>query len=105
MRVIERKMVEAVRSRKNMRGKNTEVMHGENTTTVFLHKHPIAVFIWSDNTVAVSNCGWQTVTTKSRLNALLRVFTNNGIHQHRYVWYMDDKQEFRNGTRVPLVNA
>lgn len=104
MRVIERKMVEAVKSRKPMRGKNTAVVHDAETTTVFLHHNPIARFDWTDNTVEVSNCGWSTVTTKSRLNALLRVFSNTGIHQHKWVWYME-KDEFRNGTRVPLVNA
>ena len=35
----------------------------------------------------ISDCGWQTVTTKSRLNALLGAFTGRGgITQSRYVW-------------------
>jgi hypothetical protein len=102
MRVIEKKMIEAIRNRKNMSLDNTVVKHGENTSVVFLHNHPIAVFIWADNTVAVSNCGWATVTTKSRLNAILRTFANTGIHQSNFVWYMGDN-EFHNGTRVPMT--
>lgn len=104
MRVIEQKMVEAIRNRKPMRIDNTVVMHGEAVSTVFLHNHPIAIFMWADNTVAVSNCGWDTTTTKSRLNAVLRTFCNTGIHAHHFVWYMG-KDEFRNGTRVPMVNV
>jgi hypothetical protein len=102
MRVIEKKMIEAIRNRKDMSLDNTVVKHGEATSVVFLHKHPIAIFVWADNTVAVSNCGWDTTTTKSRLNAVLRTFCNTGIHAHRFVWYMGDNK-FRNGTRVPMT--
>ena len=104
MRVIEKKMIEAIRNRKDFSLDNTVVKHGEATSVVFLHKHPIAIFLWADNTVAVSNCGWASVTTKSRLNAILRSFANTGVHQHKRVWYMGDN-EFRNGTRVPMANV
>ena len=102
MRVIEKKMVDAIRNRKPMRIDNTVVMHGSACSTVFLHNHPIAIFMWGDNTVAVSNCGWDTSTTKSRLNAILRTFCNTAVHAHKFVWYMGDV-EFRNGTRVPIA--
>jgi hypothetical protein len=103
MRVVEKKMVAAVKARKNMRCGSTTVSNHENTTTVFLHRNPIAVVDWNDNTITVDNCGWETVTTKSRLNAVLREFTDAGIHQHQWVWYMG-REEFARGTRVPMTS-
>jgi len=101
MRKIEKKMIEAIQNRKDMSLDNTVVKHGTATSVVFLHNHPICIFMWADNAVAVSNCGWSTNTTKSRLNAVLGSFCDTGIHQHKHVWYMG-KEEFRNGTRVPM---
>ena len=31
--------------------------------------------------------GWETSTTKSRLNAILRAFGLTTIHQHKFTWY------------------
>jgi hypothetical protein len=103
MRVVEKKMVAAVKARKNMRCGTTTVSNDGNTTTVFLHRSPIAVVDWNDNTITVDNCGWATVTTKSRLNAVLQTFTDAGIHQHKWVWYMN-REEFVRGTRVPMTS-
>ena len=47
--------------------------------------------------------GWQTTTTKSRLDALIYRFCNavtDGVFQKDYVWYVRDNkvtQEFANG--------
>ena len=88
MRKIEAQMIMAVRdqlsgSEKTWRSGNTEVstehegVHGTpgyyRFVVVRLHGNEIARF---DNGVAlkISDAGWQTVTTKSRLNALLSCF-------------------------------
>lgn len=104
MRVIERKMIEAIRTRKPMRIDNTTVEHDGMTTTVRLHGHAIAMLDWTTYTFTISNCGWATVTTKSRLNALLRTFTGKSIYQHKHVWYMGD-HEFCNDTRVEVTQT
>jgi hypothetical protein len=104
MRVIEKKMIEAIRHRKPMSLGNTAVEHDGMTTTVRLHGHAIATLDWTNYTFTVSNCGWATVTTKSRLNALLRTFTGKSIHQTKRVWYMGN-YEFRNGTRVEVTQT
>lgn len=37
----------------------------------------------------LNDCGWRTVTTKSRLNALLDAFAPGyGIRQENFVWYL-----------------
>lgn len=104
MRVIERKMIEAIRTRKVMRIDNTVVEHDGTTSTVRLHGHAIATLDWTTYTFTITNCGWPTSTTKSRLNALLRTFTGKSIHQNKGTWYMGDN-EFRNNTRVEVTQT
>src|SRR5690625_3474921 len=58
-----------------------------------LHGNPIATYPpfadahgWR---LELSDCGWRTVTTKSRLNALLAALAPGyGIRQENHVWYL-----------------
>ena len=54
--------------------------------------------------ITLSSCGWETVTTKSRLNAVLDVFfTGFGIWQNDFTWYIGqggDKDEFFDGYKI-----
>ena len=93
MRVIERKMLQAIHSVQNFKCDNTEVvavnfLHGGlQRCTVLLHGSPIATV--TDTTLEVSDCGWQTPTTKSRLNVLLHEFSPGwGIYQKNKIWYL-----------------
>ena len=105
MRKVEAQMIMAIRDLLNradhdgraMFTGNTEVLqchHGVAKTpgyqreiSVLLHGNEIAT-IWPDvMQMKISDCGWQSATTKSRLNALLGAFTGRGgITQSRYVW-------------------
>jgi hypothetical protein len=49
--------------------------------------------IMSSGDITVSNCGWLTPTTKSRLND----YTDLKIYQRRGVWYYDNAMLFVNG--------
>jgi hypothetical protein len=67
-----------------------------------LHNNLIAVV--DKDTVQVYDGGWQSNTTKSRLNALINGLTQghiNHVYQDKFVWYVDDKhgkrQEFTQG--------
>lgn len=61
------------------------------TIEVALHDNVIAVIDPSLMRIKLSNCGWETTTTKSRLNVLIECFTDMvGIHQHQHVWYQGD---------------
>lgn len=93
MRTIERKMLQAIHNKQNFKCDNTEVVcvnfpHGEiDRCTVLLHGSPVAVV--TETTVDVSDCGYQTTTTKSRLNALLRELSpGHGVYQKNKIWYM-----------------
>lgn len=81
MRVVERKMINAVRNEAGMKCGNTIVCGG----VVYLHGHAIAKF--SADGLFISDCGWQTATTKSRLNAILDAFNCGRIYQRDHVWY------------------
>lgn len=94
MRKVESQMLLAINSRKDWKLDNTrtEVVyfaHGANLidrTNVYLHDNLIAQ-ICPDH-VEVCDCGWQTTTTKSRLNTILRELCgSSGIYQRKHVWY------------------
>ena len=95
MRKIERSMNAAIKSKRNWSSSNTEVRRGRNDITdpcsnVYLHGNHIAS-VKDNGDVSISNAGWRTNTTKSRLNALIDfVFggVGNGIFQHNFNWYM-----------------
>ncbi|CAB5237913.1 hypothetical protein UFOVP142_4 [uncultured Caudovirales phage] len=46
--------------------------------------------------IRVTSAGWQTSTTKDRLNSLFRVMgINASISQREYVWYLSDSTGVR----------
>lgn len=69
MRIIEKEMLDAIRSRKNWKKSNTEVRICDNTISVFLYSNLIA-YKQDDKPWCYCSCGWHTVTTRSRLKAL-----------------------------------
>ena len=93
MRQIERQMNFALSNKGNFSSSNTSVSYhpSENLSEVRLHGHLIAWFDHTKQTLAISSCGWQTNTTKSRLNALLYEF-NTGIRvfQKNFDWFVTD---------------
>ena len=89
MRKIEMQMNTAIRNRVNWSGSNTTVMINENNNKarVFLHGNLIAEVC--NEFVAIFDGGWQTVTTKSRLNALLAEFRPKvRVFQKDFVWFI-----------------
>jgi hypothetical protein len=75
MREIEKAMCKAFKAGKDWRGKNTAVLVGDDTVGVSLHGNLIAYVKRDDPRILnVSLAGWNTPTTRSRLNALLGSF-------------------------------
>ena len=71
----------------------------EGNTFVKLHNNLIAT-ISNNGDLKLSSCGWETVTTKSRLNAVLDCFFNNlTIFQKNFVWYIGN-DEFFDGYQI-----
>ena len=110
MRKIETQMNQAIRSRKDFRSANTEVATftcgatGRLGSIVKLHGNKIAEVY--ANSIVLFDGGWQTVTTKSRLNALLDEFsTGTGVIQRNFEWfvtYKNLKEDFVSGMELAL---
>jgi len=91
MRKIESEMNAAVLSRRNFSKANTSVTINDRIAEVRLHGNLIARV--GDSFVQILDGGWQSVTTKSRLNALLREVTpDGGVFQKDYVWYYNSSK-------------
>ena len=108
MRKIEQDMNSAIRYRRNMSKQNTSVRcfktNGVTTDVdVFLHGNHIASLKTATHALTIKDGGWQSVTTKSRLNALLDEFVPSaGIFQKDWVWYLSDRLS---GSVVPFVSG
>ena len=100
MRKIESEMQAAIVERRDWSKANTSVtVDSEGNTDVRLHNNLIAT-ISNNGDLKLSSCGWETNTTKSRLNAVLDCFFNNlTIFQKNFVWYIGT-DEFFDGYQI-----
>jgi len=89
MRDIEEKMVRAIQDKKSFTLDNTKVIiQDDNTIEVLLHNNLIAR-IKIDGSMLLFDGGYQSSTTKNRLNALLYGRPQK-IYQKNYCWYVTD---------------
>lgn len=101
MRKIETQMNQAVANNKSWQSGNTSVSFNEETgeSIVRLHGNKIAVI--GEDFLQIFDGGWQSVTTKSRLNALIDRFCNgvtDGVFQKNYQWFIMDNKEVKDFT-------
>ena len=107
MRKIETEMNKAVPN-KIARSKRNTVTTFDNTIEncfVYLHGNHIATYNYADKELSLFDGGWQSNTTKSRLNALCYEFaTGFSIFQKNWEWFISDfqnvKKEFVDNTIV-----
>jgi len=109
MRKIEQLMNDAISASIDWKLGNTKVVTISDVSFVYLHDNLIAKI--DDNSIEVYDGGWQTTTTKSRLNAILKEHGIKGecIVQKKFKWYVHkfvgqhgstpvfNEQEFTNG--------
>ena len=91
MRKLERQMNFAVTHKGNWSGSNTQVTYNESTncSSVCLHGHSIAIYDHNLKALKINSCGYQTNTTKSRLNALLEeVKYGCKVFQKNFDWFV-----------------
>ena len=91
MRLIEKQMNFALSNRANWSKSNTSVVYNSNTncSSVYLHGHQIATLDHNTNALKLDSCGYETVTTKSRLNAILEeVKYGCKVFQKNFVWFV-----------------
>ena len=106
MRKIERQMNNAISNNMNWQSANTAVTFDPDTneSTVYLHGNKIAEV--GDNYIRLFDGGWQSNTTKSRLNAILTEhgIAGEGVFQKNYEWFV----RLYNGTEfftVPFTSS
>jgi len=109
MRKLERQMNFAISNKADWCGSNTQVNYNSNTncSSIYLHGHQIATVDHNLKAVKLSSCGYQTVTTKSRLNAILEeVKYGCKVFQKQFDWfvkYNDQTASFWDG--MILIDA
>ena len=88
MRKIERLMNAAISNGKNWSSANTSVTHTDDVAQVRLHGNLIAEI--GDNFIRLFDGGWQSNTTKSRLNAILAEHgeQGDGVFQKNWQWFV-----------------
>ena len=90
MRKIEKQMCQAVQSNSNWQSANTCVTIDPetNTSTIYLHGNKIAEV--DEDSMTIFDGGYQSTTTKSRLNALCDAFCidGEGVFQQNFQWYV-----------------
>ena len=87
MRKITRDSVNAFLNRQTFKRQNMEVTSFDDSFYLKLHGNTIAV-LHGDGTLMITNAGWQSNTTKERLNGL----PNVNIHQKNFVWYLNGEE-------------
>ena len=98
MRKIERQMNFAISNKGNWAGSNTSVSYNDSTncSSIYLHGHQIATVDHNLKAVKLSSCGYETVTTKSRLNAILQEVKGGcRVFQKQWDWFVS----FNNSTQ------
>ena len=113
MREVEACINRAILWRKDFKKGNSEVVHEDGVAKVYLHRNLIIEHHHEgqglDFHTTLSSCGWQTVTTKSRLNAYLSEFFRGAyIYQKDFAWYLNYEGEdfdFEDGMELPLLYA
>ena len=84
-------MNSALLRKANWSTSNTAVCYNEftNCSSILLHGHQIATLDHHTNALKLSSCGYETNTTKSRLNALLSEFKYGcKVFQKQFNWYL-----------------
>ena len=89
MRKIETQMCNAISNNENWQSANTSVVtQQDGVSFVYLHGNKIAEVY--DDTMTMFDGGYQSKTTKSRLNALCKEFCIDGesVFQKDFTWYV-----------------
>ena len=106
MRKIESQMNAAIRDFRHWKSGNTEVIADhDGVSRVYLHGNKIAEV--GDNFIVLMDGGWQSNTTKSRLNAILREHGCPGecVFQEKFQWFVSMKNAKGEDLKVPFFSG
>ena len=87
MRQITKESTKAFYNKGTLNKQNMSVFFDryDYKSRMLLHNNCIATFDHQENILTINSCGWFTVTTKERLNALKGV----NIQQKAFKWYLN----------------
>ena len=98
MRKIESQMLTAIRNNDNWQSANTSVHYNEENDVSIVRLHGNKIAEVGDDFVQIFDGGWQTTTTKSRLNVIINEFCNgvtDGVFQKNFQWFIKDNNVTR----------
>ena len=98
MRKIESQMLTAIRNNDNWQSANTSVHFNEENDVSIVRLHGNKIAEVGDDFVQIFDGGWQTTTTKSRLNVIINEFCNgvtDGVFQKNFKWFLKDNNVVR----------
>ncbi len=103
MRKITKESVTAFLNGNKFNKSNMSVELEPNVTVLKYQGNAIAYkYNDTDGTISITNCGWESNTTKERLNGVIRLSGVNikPIYQKNWKWYLNGKQW--DGTLIDL---
>jgi len=82
--------------------RTTWVDNGDQGNVTYINTEIVR---WDDDQVTLNSGGWETVTTKRKMNQAARQFAKRfSVFQHDFVWYVEDRegnvQKFYDGMTV-----
>ena len=98
MRKIEIEMNRAIQTNIDWQKDNTSVHFDPETGVSIVRLHGSKIAEVTDNDMTIFDGGYQSKTTKSRLNALITEFCNavtDGVFQKNYQWFVRDNNEVK----------
>ncbi len=101
MRQITENAARAFLNRYSFKQSNTQVVATANEVLLYLHDNLIAK--GGNGQLSITSAGWETNTTKERLNGLLSMINQPLIYQRDFVWYRDidgQRTEFNDGWNI-----
>ena len=88
----------ALANNKDWKSGNTSVHFVEETGESIVRLHGNKIAVLGDDFLQIFDGGWQSNTTKSRLNAIIDRFCNgvtDGVFQKDFSWYIKDNNVTR----------
>jgi len=101
MKKITEQSIKCFLNNKKFSSGNMKVTVNTEKCSLLLHGNEIAFL--SANGIYISDCGWQTTTTKERLNGLLDTLGKRGLYQKDFIWYWKNEEVFPSDKFVKIA--
>ena len=92
-------MNRAIVNKNDWSNSNTKVDYNSNTncSTIVLHRTAIATYDHNTQALKLNSGGYTTVTTKSRLNAILdELIVGARVFQRDFIWFLNYNNQTHN---------